>query len=123
MSRHHCRSCNDGGPCGLCEETPTALQSVGLFFKYLNGDHKGASYAAVYEMPDALPDPAGCRCGLCGTGRPGGQAPDIPLGFYTIQWVDWWTILLGIGFVLVTLFAPEGIGGLVDKIVRKEANR
>ncbi len=53
----------------------------------------------------------------------GGQAPDIPLGFYTIQWVDWWTILLGIGFVLVTLFAPEGIGGLVDKIVRKEANR
>jgi len=28
----------------------------------------------------------------------GGQAPDINLGFYTIQWVDWWTILLGLSF-------------------------
>ncbi len=44
----------------------------------------------------------------------GGQAPDIPLGFYTIQWVDWWLILLGLSFVLVTLFAPRGIGGLID---------
>ncbi len=43
-----------------------------------------------------------------------GQAPSIPLGFYTIDWVDWWQVLLGISFVLVTLFAPKGIGGLVD---------
>ncbi|MEO1549541.1 MAG: urea ABC transporter permease subunit UrtC [Pseudomonadota bacterium] len=49
----------------------------------------------------------------------GGQAPDIPLGFYTIQWVDWWLVLLGLSFVLVTLFAPKGIGGLVDYVVRK----
>ncbi|GGB34459.1 urea ABC transporter permease subunit UrtC [Roseibium aquae] len=49
----------------------------------------------------------------------GGQVPDIPLGFATIQWVDWWTVLLGFGFVLVTLFAPQGIGGLVDQLVRK----
>ena len=49
----------------------------------------------------------------------GGQAPDIPLGFYTISWVDWWQVLLGIGFVLVTLFAPKGLGGLVDRLVRK----
>ncbi|MEO1613947.1 MAG: urea ABC transporter permease subunit UrtC, partial [Pseudomonadota bacterium] len=51
----------------------------------------------------------------------GGQAPDIPLGFYTISWVDWWQVLLGLGFVLVTLFAPNGVGGLVDKLVRKSA--
>ncbi|MFT6675859.1 MAG: urea transport system permease protein [Sulfitobacter sp.] len=44
----------------------------------------------------------------------GGQAPDVPLGFYTIKWVDWWLILLGLSFVLVTLFAPKGIGGLID---------
>jgi urea transport system permease protein len=49
----------------------------------------------------------------------GGQAPSVPLGFYTIEWVDWWQVLLGLGFVLVTLFAPNGIGGLVDRIVRK----
>jgi urea transport system permease protein len=47
-----------------------------------------------------------------------GQAPDIPLGFYTVEWVDWWLVLLGFGFVLVTLFAPQGLGGLVDALVR-----
>ncbi|SFJ39273.1 urea ABC transporter permease subunit UrtC [Celeribacter neptunius] len=46
----------------------------------------------------------------------GGQAPDINLGFYTIKWVDWWLVLLGLSFVLVTLFAPKGIGGLFDLI-------
>ncbi|MEN0002350.1 MAG: urea ABC transporter permease subunit UrtC [Pseudomonadota bacterium] len=50
----------------------------------------------------------------------GGQVPDVNLGIYTIQWVDWWTVLLGFGFVLVTLFAPKGLGGLVDVLVRKE---
>ena len=49
----------------------------------------------------------------------GGGAPNINLGFYTIQWVDWWLVLLGFSFVLVTLFAPQGIGGLIDKLVRK----
>jgi len=28
----------------------------------------------------------------------GGQAPDINLGFATIQWVDWWLIILGLSF-------------------------
>ncbi|WP_054304355.1 urea ABC transporter permease subunit UrtC [Gemmobacter sp. LW-1] len=46
----------------------------------------------------------------------GGMAPAIPLGFYTINWVDWWTVLLGLAFVLVTLFAPRGIGGLFDRL-------
>lgn len=50
----------------------------------------------------------------------GGQAPDLPLGFYTIKWVDWWLVLLGIGFVAVTLYAPTGIGGLIDKLIRKK---
>ncbi|MCA0044425.1 urea ABC transporter permease subunit UrtC [Celeribacter litoreus] len=49
----------------------------------------------------------------------GGQAPDIPLGFYTIKWVDWWLVLLGLSFVLVTLFAPKGIGGLFDLITHR----
>jgi urea transport system permease protein len=44
----------------------------------------------------------------------GGRVPDIPLGFYTIKWVDWWSVALGLTFVLVTLFAPKGLGGLVD---------
>jgi urea transport system permease protein len=44
----------------------------------------------------------------------GGRAPSVPLGFYTINWVDWWLVLLGLSFVAVTLFAPKGIGGLFD---------
>ncbi len=51
----------------------------------------------------------------------GGGAPDVPLGFYTIQWTDWWLVLLGVSFVAVTLFFPNGIGGLFDKLVRKDA--
>ncbi|WP_226554668.1 urea ABC transporter permease subunit UrtC [Celeribacter naphthalenivorans] len=54
----------------------------------------------------------------------GGQAPDISLGFYTIKWVDWWLVFLGLSFVLVTLFAPKGIGGLFDLITdRMSPNR
>ena len=51
---------------------------------------------------------------LLSTWFTGGQAPDIELGGYRIQWVDWWTVLLGLSFVAVTLFAPKGIGGLFD---------
>lgn len=51
---------------------------------------------------------------LLSTWFTGGQAPDIPLGFYTVHWVDWWLVLLGLSFVAVTLFAPRGIGGLFD---------
>ncbi|WP_439124672.1 urea ABC transporter permease subunit UrtC [Marivita sp.] len=61
---------------------------------------------------------------LVSTWFTGGQAPDINLGFYTISWVDWWTVLLGLSFVCVTLYAPKGIGGLVDLLVdRKSPNR
>ena len=49
----------------------------------------------------------------------GGGAPAIPLGFYTIQWTDWWLVLLGVSFVAVTLYAPKGIGGLFDYLVRE----
>ncbi|MEM6727004.1 MAG: urea ABC transporter permease subunit UrtC [Pseudomonadota bacterium] len=49
----------------------------------------------------------------------GGGAPDVPLGFYTIQWTDWWLVLLGLSFVAVTLFFPKGIGGLFDYLVKK----
>ena len=49
----------------------------------------------------------------------GGGAPNIDLGFYTLNWTDWWLVLLGLGFVAVTLFFPRGIGGLFDMIVRK----
>lgn len=51
---------------------------------------------------------------LLSTWFTGGRAPDIPLGFYLIKWVDWWLVLLGLSFVAVTLFAPKGMGGLVD---------
>ena len=46
----------------------------------------------------------------------GGPAADRSrLGFVTINWVDWWLVLLGLAFVAVTLFAPKGIGGLFDR--------
>lgn len=51
---------------------------------------------------------------LVSTWFTGGGAPDINLGFYRINWTDWWLVLLGLSFVLVTLFAPKGLGGLVD---------
>ncbi|WP_170328606.1 urea ABC transporter permease subunit UrtC [Ruegeria arenilitoris] len=58
---------------------------------------------------------------LLSTWFTGGQAPDIPLGFYTVKWVDWWQVLLGVSFVLVTLFAPQGIGGLFDLWTNRRA--
>ncbi|MCF2904249.1 urea ABC transporter permease subunit UrtC [Octadecabacter sp. CECT 8868] len=49
----------------------------------------------------------------------GGSAPDINLGFYVIKWTDWWLVLLGLSFVLVTLFFPKGIGGIFDALAKK----
>ena len=50
----------------------------------------------------------------------GGGAPDIPLGPWTLRWTDWWTVLLGTGFVAVTLFAPQGLGGLFDRFAKPD---
>ena len=58
---------------------------------------------------------------LVSTWFTGGMVPSIPLGFYTVDWVDWWLVLLGLSFVLVTLFAPKGIGGLVDLVSARVA--
>ena len=49
----------------------------------------------------------------------GGGAPAINLGFYKIVWTDWWLVLLGLSFVAVTLFFPQGIGGLFDFVAVK----
>ncbi len=46
----------------------------------------------------------------------GGRAPDLNLGFYTVHWVDWWQVLLGVAFVLVTLFAPRGLSSIIDAL-------
>ncbi len=46
----------------------------------------------------------------------GGRAPDLPLPGYTVKWVDWWQVALGLSFVLVTLFAPKGIAGIFDRL-------
>ncbi|WP_026756916.1 urea ABC transporter permease subunit UrtC [Sediminimonas qiaohouensis] len=51
----------------------------------------------------------------------GGGAPDVDLGVYTIRWTDWWLVLLGVGFVAVTLFFPKGIGGLFDLVAHRVA--
>lgn len=51
----------------------------------------------------------------------GGSAPNINLGFYTIQWTEWWLVLLGFSFVAVTLFFPGGIGMIFDKL-KKDAS-
>jgi urea transport system permease protein len=50
----------------------------------------------------------------------GGQIPDINLGLFTVKWVDWWTVILGLSFVITTLYAPKGIGGLIETIFRKK---
>lgn len=47
-----------------------------------------------------------------------GQAPDLPIGFYTISWVDWWLVILGVSFVIVTIFTPKGLGGLFDLCIK-----
>ena len=49
----------------------------------------------------------------------GGSAPAINLGLYKIVWTDWWLVLLGLSFVAVTLFFPQGIGGLFDFVAVK----
>ena len=53
----------------------------------------------------------------------GGQAPDINLGVYVIQWTDWWLVLLGLTFVAVTLFFPKGIGGLFDLLAARKGDK
>ncbi|AZY93093.1 MULTISPECIES: urea ABC transporter permease subunit UrtC [Paracoccus] len=49
----------------------------------------------------------------------GGRTPSIHLPGYVVNWVDWWQVLLGLSFVLVTLFAPKGIAGVFDLFSRK----
>ncbi len=44
-----------------------------------------------------------------------GRLPDIALGPVALNWVDWWLVILGLAFVVVTLFAPKGVGGLFDR--------
>ncbi len=51
----------------------------------------------------------------------GGRVPAIDLGILRIDWVDWWQVLLGVVFVLVTLFAPKGIGGLFDLVLHRRS--
>ena len=49
-----------------------------------------------------------------------GQVPDISLGFYSIEWVNWWTVILGLGFVLVTIMSQNGIMGLLKLFIVKQ---
>ena len=46
----------------------------------------------------------------------GGQIPNINFGLFTLKWVDWWVVILGLSFVITTLYAPKGIGGLIERI-------
>ena len=49
-----------------------------------------------------------------------GQAPSVSLIFYKIEWVNWWTVILGLGFVIVTLISRDGIFGFLKNIfIRK----
>ena len=49
-----------------------------------------------------------------------GQAPSISLIFYKIEWVNWWTVILGLGFVIVTLISRDGIFGFLKSIFIKK---
>ena len=50
----------------------------------------------------------------------GGQIPNIDFGIFTFKWVDWWVVILGFSFVITTLYAPKGIGGLVEMLFRRK---
>ena len=45
-----------------------------------------------------------------------GRLPPLEFGPLRIVWVDWWLVILGLSFVLVTLLAPRGLAGLIDHI-------
>ena len=49
----------------------------------------------------------------------GGNAPNIPLGFFTIEWVNWWTVFLGFGFVAITIFSKGGLIGMLNTLLVK----
>ena len=49
-----------------------------------------------------------------------GQISNIDFGIFTVNWVDWWVVILGLSFVITTLYAPKGIGGLVEIMFRKK---
>ena len=49
----------------------------------------------------------------------GGQIPNINFGVFILKWVDWWVVILGLSFVITTLYAPKGIGGLIKRIFRR----
>ena len=49
----------------------------------------------------------------------GGQIPNINFGLFTLKWVDWWVVILRLSFVITTLYAPKGIGGLIERIFRR----
>ena len=49
------------------------------------------------------------------------EAPDLVLGPLRIEWVNWWTVLLGLSFVAVTLFAPKGIAGIFDFLAARKS--
>ena len=49
----------------------------------------------------------------------GGHAPDLALGLGTLRWTEWWLVLLGLSFVVVTLYAPKGMSGIVVRFVIK----
>lgn len=53
-------------------------------------------------------------CGLGGDRRARQALWRGDLGVFRSDWVNWWQVVLGVVFVLVTLFAPKGIGGLFD---------
>ena len=52
-----------------------------------------------------------------------GQIPDLNLGFIIISWVDWWLIILGLSFVIVTLFTPGGLISAFENIYKRSFGR
>ena len=50
----------------------------------------------------------------------GGKIPNIDFGIFVLNWVDWWVVILGLTFVIINLYAPKGIGGLLEKIFRNK---
>ena len=48
-----------------------------------------------------------------------GQIPDLDLVFFSVSWVDWWLVILGSSFVLVTLFTKGGLIGATEQIYKK----
>ena len=88
--------------------------SVSFACMWMNGG-MGEYYVVCLRVSSAEP-----FVSLTSSYFTGGQIPNLEFGIFTFKWVDWWVVILGFSFVITTLYAPRGIGGLIEYIFKKD---